>query len=130
MKWNHHPTHGFRFSVTDAAAIAVVAAMTVYLLPRHPDIGWLPAYTLGHFFLFCNIFRVPRKPELIWVGCFLLASTVVTLFDLSLVWAMVAVLPVTLVILGWAIRWEHYHGIGSHPIDNAVSEDRPSNRPI
>ena len=126
MNWNHHPTHGFRFSVTDAAAIAVVAAMTVYLVPRHPDIGWLPAYTLGHFFLFCNVFRVPRQPELIWAGCFLLAATVVSLFDLSLGWAMVAVLPITSVILGWAIRWEHYHGIGSH----LKHEDEPSNRPV
>ena len=38
------------------------------------------AFVVGHFFLFCNVFRIERKPELIWAAVFtvLTASTVLT----------------------------------------------------
>ncbi|CAK0748261.1 hypothetical protein CCP3SC1_1760005 [Gammaproteobacteria bacterium] len=33
--------------------------------------GLLIGLVLGHFFLFCNVFRVTRQTELIWAGAFI-----------------------------------------------------------
>jgi len=36
--------------------------------------GFAVAFVVLHFFLFCNVFRIRRSPELIWAGVFLLLS--------------------------------------------------------
>lgn len=113
MKWSRHPTHGFRFSSTDALAIAVCGLATVW---GHGEIGntaWIFPFVLGHFFLFCNVFRVPRKPELIWAGCFITIATVCLVADVSLLHAIWMVLPITAAVLIYAVRLPTYHGIGS-----------------
>ena len=69
--WNRKPPAGFRFSLVDAAMIAVCALATASLWPLLDEMTLVFPIVLGHFFLFCNIFRVPRKPELLleWSFC-------------------------------------------------------------
>ena len=63
---------GFRFGWQDGVAIGLAAGATW--------IGWgflgsgalLVPLTLGHFFLFCNVFRLRRSYELYWTVVFLL----------------------------------------------------------
>ncbi|PNY37976.1 hypothetical protein C2E31_05625 [Rhodopirellula baltica] len=113
LNWKHHPTHGFRFSSTDAFAIVVCLIATIWGRRTIGDLAWLFPFVLGHFFLFCNVFRVPRKPELVWAGCFLVIATGCLIAEASILYALWMVLPITAGILVYAIRLPSYHGIGA-----------------
>lgn len=120
MKWKHHPTHGFRFSATDALAIIVCAAVTIWLLPVLGSIAWLFPFVLGHFFLFCNIFRVPRKPELLWASFFITLAAICLVLDVSILHSMWMVVPVTVGVLLYAVQLPTYHGIYSSKLDKSA----------
>ena len=113
MKWNHRPSHGFRFSATDAVAIVVCAAATVWGLRELGEVAWFFPFVLGHFFLFCNVFRVPRRPEMVWAGSFIVIATACLVADVSPLHAMWLILPVTVGVLIYAVRLPTYHGVGS-----------------
>lgn len=59
-------TCGMRFSVVDAVTLIVGAGVTVWAWAFVPDLALVVPFLLMHFFLFCNVFRVSRRPELIW----------------------------------------------------------------
>lgn len=111
--WKHHPTHGFRFSATDALAILVCAVATTLGLTMIGDVAWFFPFVLGHFFLFCNLFRVRRLPELVWAGGFLTLVVACLIANVSVLHAMWLVLPLTAGVLIYSIRRPDYHGIGS-----------------
>jgi hypothetical protein len=106
----HNPC--FRISWTDALVLflATIATWFIWRLPE--GIGWLPAFVVLHFFLFCNVFRVRRKYELTWAGIFL-ANTTLTAFVLAKsFWLAFALqLPVSVFFIGWEIAQPTYHGI-------------------
>jgi len=108
---------GFRFSLTDAGAIAL--ALGAALAGRGPLGAWAlaPAVVLGHFFLFCNVFRVRRGYELAWAASFLVVASAWFFargpVDLGY-WATVLATqtPLTLLAIGAEMRSERYRGIG------------------
>ena len=105
-------SRGFRFSAGDAVALAVAAVATWLLLPRIGFLAWLFPFALGHFFLFCNVFRVRRSYELIWAAGFLLnfgAWMVSGGFDWLGVLAVQT--PLTLLLIVLEIRSPRYHGV-------------------
>jgi len=67
-----------------------------------------------HFFLFCNVFRVPRPLELAWAGI-LVADVAVLRMAGIFSWsvALSVQTPVTLAVLIWTVRSPEYRGIGS-----------------
>ncbi len=104
---------GFRFSKTDAVAIVVVAASTVALWPLILEYSLLPAIVLGHFFLFCNIFRVPRRYELWWSLFFVLNVAGWVLANrFSWLAILLTQLPITIGVIVMAMRLPNYHGVG------------------
>ena len=103
---------GFRFSVVDAGVLAVAAAATWLLLPHVGFVAWLLPFALGHFFLFCNVFRVRRSYELVWAAGFLLnfgAWALSGAFDWLPVLAVQT--PLTLLLIVLEIRSPRYHGV-------------------
>ena len=110
---NHKPrTCGFRFSWADAVAVIVCAVATWLAWPWVGSLAILMPYVLGHFFLFCNIFRIRRKAELIWAGVFLVNFAACSLLGrLEIAVPLLAQLPVTIAALVWEIRQPTYHGI-------------------
>ena len=74
------------------------------------------ANRLGHFFLFCNVFRVRRRFELIWAGCFIanFLGNVWLVEDraISLLLLLALQSPVTIFFIWIELRSERYHGIG------------------
>ncbi|MCB1229913.1 MAG: hypothetical protein KDN19_06590 [Verrucomicrobiae bacterium] len=107
---------GFRFSGFDAT-ILIVGALTAIGVA----IFWLPlaavvvAFVVGHFFLFCNVFRIARAPELIWAAAFFGLAT----------WAMLSTRPVfawslafglslaiAAILIALETRKPSYHGVG------------------
>ncbi|MES2571324.1 MAG: hypothetical protein V4710_14885 [Verrucomicrobiota bacterium] len=62
---------GFRFSPSDAAVLAMGSALALF---ARKEMAIISAMAVGHFFLFCNVFRIGRNSELIWAGIFIILS--------------------------------------------------------
>ena len=52
----------------DGCAIALCAGGVWGLWDLLAEFVWILPCALGHFFLFCNVFRVRRNYELAWTG--------------------------------------------------------------
>jgi hypothetical protein len=111
-------TWGARLSITDGLALLAGAVLTWQLhRALEGEARWLvgvPAVALGHFFLFCNVFRVPTYLELRWTAL-LLANVVAWRAADALAWAPVLALqtPITLLTLAATLRSPRYHGVGA-----------------
>ena len=125
--WRHDRPWGFRFSAMDASIFAggVVATMVLWYFVG--PFSLVVPYLLGHFFLFCNTFRVGGERSLIWVGTFLAnvyfwPQTQHLLVHLS-IQAVITLILVVQCVLG-----RNYHGLACTQInphryrDGAMSE--------
>lgn len=111
--WNVRRPAGFRFSAMDAVVIAATVPATWALWAAIGEMGFLLPVVLGHFFLFCNIFRVPRQAELAWGGLFTVNVCLLFYFDLFLWWrAILFQSPATLLVITIAMLRRDYHGLG------------------
>jgi len=119
---------GFRILASDTivSSIVIVVALFIWYWAQgdknYQTLALMPLVVLGHFFLFCNVFRISRKLELVWGIIFILVSFV----DQDWLYAghrhpgamkillsiVIMVSPITVAILIWAIFTEDYHGIG------------------
>jgi hypothetical protein len=105
-------TFGFRFSASDAGIILCVIAITFLLKWAGSPLAWILPIVACHFFLFCNVFRVRPRFELIWASLFII--NVLTWAVISkLEWNTIlpAQIPVTVVIILAEMRTPRYHGI-------------------
>jgi hypothetical protein len=109
---HRHRTWGFRFFATDAGVI-VLCGVAAFVLQRieHP-LWWMLLIVAGHFFLFCNVFRVRRRFEIIW-AVFLLFNCAAWIFLGHLDWPHVLVtqVPFTIAAVIAEMRSDRYHGI-------------------
>ena len=124
-------TFGFRFSFVDGIVLAATAVITPPLVSIVETTGWLPAVVVGHFFLFCNVFRIRRKPELIWAGCFVAIAAAVSVTSLETIWMMILPLPLTVLLIAHEFRHPSYHGILSSRVNpEAVAARAAGNRSV
>lgn len=63
---------GFRLSTLDIVVLVAGAIGSILDAQVQLWFGMAIAFTVGHFFLFCNVFRMPRPLELAWSAFFLL----------------------------------------------------------
>jgi len=128
---------GFRCLRLDLVILlAGAAAAGAALVWLEPWVGFVVAFVVGHFFLFCNAFRIARVLELVWAALFvvLAAGTISVGFP---GWPITAGLslaaPVVVVIL--EMRKPSYHGVFWQQINpdlrewwelNAVPAERPA----
>jgi hypothetical protein len=96
----------------DAAALAIGAAATALLWPVAPKLAPVVPFALGHFFLFCNVFRIRREPELVWAAAFLANyGARAALGEVSWAGVCATQLPLTAFLLWRETRRPWYHGI-------------------
>ena len=115
--WRHDRPWGFRFSAMDAAIFlgGVVGTFALWFAIG-PFALFLPLL-LGHFFLFCNVFRIGGERSLIWVAAFLInvhgwSSTQNT-------WLHVAIQSVITAALIIQCVWSrNYHGFACERINH------------
>src|SRR6516165_1011507 len=103
---------GFRLSVVDVFVLVGGTATSIALSMNVWWWGFVPAFVLGHFFLFCNVIRMARPLELVWAGMFVaLAGATVALETPG--WLVTAVLSllVTVVVVVVELRKPSYHGV-------------------
>jgi len=70
------PSRRVRVSGTDWLVLWSALLLTIALDWRQYPGWWLPGMVVMHFFLFCNVFKVPRKLELLWAAVFLINTGV------------------------------------------------------
>ncbi|MDB6139929.1 MAG: hypothetical protein JWO94_3001 [Verrucomicrobiaceae bacterium] len=118
MSQNPFSWYGFRFFATDALVLAAGTAGSWALWRQEFPLWWMVPCVVGHFFLFCNVFRVRRSYELVWAAAFLV-NMGWWLSQGSLGWnpALLAQFPVTLIVLLAELRSPRYHGIFARRIN-------------
>jgi hypothetical protein len=116
-------TWGFRFSVADAAALAAFGALAAGLHRLDSGLAWVVAVAAVHFFLFCNVFRVARRRELIWAALFIM-NVGLWLWLGRLDWfnVLACQLPVSVVVIAWEIRTTRYHGIFADRLNPTLTD--------
>jgi hypothetical protein len=104
---------GFRLSVVDVFVLVLGTAATIAFSMFEWWWGFVPAFVLAHFFLFCNVVRMARRLELMWASVFVVLAGATVVFDTPgwLVTALVSLL-VTAVVVIIEIRKPSYHGVG------------------
>jgi hypothetical protein len=116
-------TWGFRFSLTDAAALVLLGATVAILNRVGSDLWWIVTLVAAHFFLFCNVFRVVRRRELIWAAVFVVnVGFWLLLGRLDGFKVLVCQLPISAVIIAWEIRAARYHGILADRVNPALQD--------
>lgn len=95
------------------AVIGLTMIAIFEMARRGLPFGWILICVVGHFFLFCNVFRVRRSYELGWAAVFLVNVACWMMLRLSLDWLppLLTQLPVTLAVILAEIRSSQYHGI-------------------
>ncbi len=120
---------GFRFSLRDACVIALCALTTWWLWGTLGSIAILLPGVLLHFFLFCNVFRVRTRYELIWAALFLLnASAWQIAHELSWQGLLGSQLAVSVLVIGAELRSPTYCGVGHRRIGLARAPAGESSR--
>ena len=105
-------TPGFQLSVLDVVVL-ILAVIGTYVMGRYSWwAGLIVLFVVGHFFLFCNVFRIARKSELIWAGTFevLTASTILWEIPGWLI-TIGSSLLLTTFLVALEMRKPGYHGI-------------------
>jgi hypothetical protein len=98
--------------LTDAVALIAVGTIVAILHRLGSSLSWVVAIVAGHFFLFCNIFRVVRRRELIWAAVLVVNVGFWLLLD-RLDWfnVLACQLPVSAGVIAWELKAARYHGI-------------------
>jgi hypothetical protein len=108
----HPRSWGFRFSITDGLVIAAAIPATWLLWPVIGAMAGVIPMAVGHFFLFCNVFRIHRWKELTWAGvCLLNVSAWAGCDHLSWLGIMTVQTPLTIALIWTEMRQPRYHGI-------------------
>ncbi len=102
---------GFRLSVVDTVFVVAVGTLSFAFLRDRPYLVALCLLGPLQFFLFCNVFRVSRIPELIWASLFIAVSWLSFRLDMS-PWIPAAVgIVLGVLVVGIEMTKKSYHGI-------------------
>jgi hypothetical protein len=103
---------GFRLSATDAAVLAAGCAGSALASQAQWWMGAVIAFAVGHFFLFCNVFRMARPFELAWTAIFVtLAAVTIATGEPGWPAAFGISLFATLALVVAQMRRPSYHGV-------------------
>jgi hypothetical protein len=121
----HKRTCGFRFSVGDAIALAVMTLLSYFfVISASLGRGWMFPFVFFHYFLFCNVFRIRTFLELIWAASFIVLLYLMFpagLHGLLLLLGFQSVITIILVII--EMRSPRYHGIYCRSINRKHIDD-------
>jgi hypothetical protein len=104
---------GFRFSRFDALLLVLGTLGASFACLKTQWFGFVIAFVVVHFFLFCNVFRISRGLEYLWASVFV-ALTRFTVVSGHPAWTTTVLLSLSaaLLVVGLELRKPSYHGIG------------------
>jgi len=107
-----HFLPGFRISLVDAIVLIAGTAGSAFLISESAVAAVLLAMPVLHFFLFCNVFRIKRRKELIWATIFVISSALFIVYQMfSPAFLIVVNFLVAVVMIALEMREPDYHGI-------------------
>lgn len=111
---NNRPFNpGFRISVQDIVVLVVGTIGSFLVAQVELMFGLAIAFSIVNFFLFCNVFRIPRQLELTWAAIYLfLIGSTMTSQQPGWFFSFGLSVAVTLVVVVFQMRQPSYHGIG------------------
>ncbi|WP_395733030.1 hypothetical protein [Prosthecobacter sp.] len=115
--------HGFRLSFVDALVLVTGAVLSGWLAKMDFPLWWIVPAAVGHFFLFCNVFLVWRRWELLWAAAFIF--NVAGHFSLETYTATPVLLwqaPATILVIVFQMRSPWYHGIFARQINPRLAD--------
>ena len=120
---NQTRTWGFRLSFMDVLVVGLFLGVAAVLWRHNSPLWWILVMAVAHFFLFCNVFRIVRRLELVWAGIFILNIGTWDFFN-HLTWLLVLLcqLPVTIVLLIAEICSPRYHGVFANRLNPRLNE--------
>jgi hypothetical protein len=103
---------GFRLSKIDVAVLVIGISSSVYIYSILPILSLIILFVISHFFIFCNITRMSRIPELIWATTFLVLATLSILHGIPS-WVITCLTSgfLTLILIFLETKKPSYHGI-------------------
>ena len=103
---------GFRISVRDVIVLILGAAAAWWVARIDMSLNLAVLFTVGHFFLFCNVVRMARRLELIWTAIFLVLAACAQLLQTP-TWnqTFAICLVATCVLVVIHARSPAYHGL-------------------
>ena len=114
---------GFRISVFDILILVVGGVVAIYLATVEATASFFVVFVVGHFFLFCNVFRISRPLELIWAAFFLsLSIMTITVGYPGWMLTVVTSLILSIGFIIWETKLPSYHGIFWHRINPQLEE--------
>lgn len=103
---------GFQFSRLDVIVLAAGLMGSIAAGWQAWWAGTVVGFVVVHFFLFCNVFRIPRAMELLWSAFFVLLAGGTILVNFP---GWIATFSISLALsslLFWRVtRRDDYHGI-------------------
>lgn len=114
---------GFRLSIVDVLFLLAAGTAVALLQNRLGVWVWSIPVAVGHFFLFCNVFRVRRSLELIWTAILFCNAGAWVAAD-RFTWAAVLLVqtPFTLAAIVLEMRSRRYHGVFSRRLNPRLDE--------
>ena len=108
MKFNP----GFRISKLDMAVILISVIGGILLYSQSAVFSFIVMFVVCHFFLYCNVIRMSRIPELIWASVFSTLCIISLRFGL-LSWEIAILLSLltTAILVAVELRKPSYHGV-------------------
>ncbi len=103
---------GFRISKIDFGVIFSALAIASALYNRSVTFSFIVLFVVFHFFLFCNVVRMSRMPELIWASVFSILGILslraeILNWNLSIALSLMA----TLTLVTLEVKKPSYHGV-------------------
>jgi len=103
---------GFRLNLRDVLALVCGSGLAFFLRETESELSILTLIAVLHFFLFCNVFRIKRKKELIWMFVFLLlVAFTVILGRPSFIVSVAISIAVSSYLIIKEIKEVDYHGV-------------------
>jgi hypothetical protein len=97
----------------DVIVLLVGIVTSIYLYSVYPVASYIILCVVGHFFLFCNVVRMSRIPELVWSVTFIgLVSSYLLVGWLSGLTLAIIIVIITCVLVALESKKPSYHGIG------------------
>jgi hypothetical protein len=103
---------GVRLSMSDKIILFIGGVVAISLAMVELTASFIVMFVVGHFFLFCNVFRISRPPELIWSAIFV-SSSIMTITVGYPGWVLTIAISLlfSIAFIIREIRLPSYHGI-------------------
>ena len=114
---------GFRISKTDSFVLIAGSIGAGMAAQIEWWMGMIIAFVVGHFFLFCNVFRVARPLEMAWATLFTTsAGSTIVMAQPGWPITFAATLAATVVVIVMQMRNPAYHGVAWQTINPGLPQ--------